>query len=102
MFAEKDVIYPHPSDIANFQQNAIITLIFKVAFKAQIKNVRLFKFLLQDYRQLMVDVEFCKFTIPRYVKDEFWHKPYLSPLSPLASPDFSESVSIGWIKLMMP
>jgi hypothetical protein len=68
-FAEKVVVYPHPSDIADFQRNAVVTLIFKVAFMTLVENIRLIKFSLQGYRQLMVDVEFFKFTIPHYVKD---------------------------------
>jgi hypothetical protein len=71
MFAEKVVVYPHPSDVADFQRNAIVALVFKVALKALVENSRLVKFSVHGYRQLMVDVEFYKHLIPHYVKDEF-------------------------------
>ena len=71
MFAEKVVVYPHPSDISDFQRNSVIVQILKVAFKALVENIRLVKVSLQGYRQLMADVEFFKFMIPHYVKDGF-------------------------------
>jgi hypothetical protein len=73
MFAEKVIVYPHPSVIWNdFQRNAVVTLVLKVAFKALIENCRLVTFSLDGYRQLMMDVEFWKFLLPHYIKDEFF------------------------------
>ena len=71
MFSEKVVIYPHPSDIFDFQRNAVVTLVFKVALKALVENARLIKFSVEGFRQLMVDIEFIKHLMPHYVKDEF-------------------------------
>eukprot|EP00526_Cylindrotheca_closterium_P001651 CAMPEP_0113631014 /NCGR_PEP_ID=MMETSP0017_2-20120614/16117_1 /TAXON_ID=2856 /ORGANISM="Cylindrotheca closterium" /LENGTH=1073 /DNA_ID=CAMNT_0000541507 /DNA_START=14 /DNA_END=3235 /DNA_ORIENTATION=+ /assembly_acc=CAM_ASM_000147 len=71
MFAEKIVVYPHPNDMADFSRNAVVVLILKVALKAFAEHSRCVKFSLSGYRQLMVDMEFIKFLIPHYVKDEF-------------------------------
>lgn len=70
MFAEKVIVYPHPSDISDFQRNAVVALIFKVAFKAWAENARLLRFSVHGYRQIKVDVEFLKWFLPHYVKDE--------------------------------
>ncbi|CAJ1965247.1 unnamed protein product [Cylindrotheca closterium] len=72
MFAEKIVVYPHPKDMTDFSRNAVVVLILKVALKALAENSRCVKFSLSGYRQLMVDMEFIKFLIPHYVKDEFF------------------------------
>lgn len=70
MFAEKVVIYPHPNDVADFHLNAVLALVFKVGFKAMIENARLVRFSISGYRQLKVDVEFLKWILPHYIKDE--------------------------------
>lgn len=71
MFAEKIVVYPHPNDVIDFQRNAVVVLILKVALKALVENSRHVIFSLSGYRQLMIDMEFIKFLLPHYVKDEF-------------------------------
>jgi hypothetical protein len=70
MFAEKIVVYPHPNDIIDFQRNAVVVLILKVALKALVEHARHVVFSLSGYRQLMIDMEFIKFMLPHYVKDE--------------------------------
>jgi hypothetical protein len=71
MFAEKIIVYPHPNDIIDFQRNAVVVLILKVALKALVEHSRHVVFSLSGYRQLMIDMEFIKFMLPHYVKDEF-------------------------------
>eukprot|EP00980_Cylindrotheca_fusiformis_P011237 scaffold2576_cov116-Cylindrotheca_fusiformis.AAC.3 len=71
MFAEKIVVYPHPNDIVDFSRNGVVVLIFKVVLKAFVEHCRRVVFSLSGYRQLMVDMEFIKFLLPHYVKDEF-------------------------------
>lgn len=71
MFAEKILVYPHPNDMADFQRSAVIVLIMKVVFKAMVENCRGISFSLSGYRQIMIDVEFFKFLLPHYVRDEF-------------------------------
>lgn len=71
MFAEKIVVYPHPNAMADFSRNAVVVLVLKVALKAFAEHSRCVKFSLSGFRQLMIDMEFIKFLIPHYVKDEF-------------------------------
>ena len=71
MFEEKVVVYPHPFENFGFQRNLVIVLALKVAFKSLREDVRLVRFTNKGYRQLLIDVEFLKFMIPHYVKDEF-------------------------------
>jgi hypothetical protein len=71
MFAEKVVVYPHPSEFADFTRNSVLTIVMKVAFKAMVECSRTLRFSSEGFRQLMVDVEFFKYMIPHYVKDEF-------------------------------
>jgi len=70
MFAEKVVAYPHPSENVGFDRNLVIVQVLKVAFKALREDVRLVRFSTRGYRQLLIDVEFLKFMMPHYVKDE--------------------------------
>jgi len=70
MFAEKVTVYPHPSDVSDFHRNAVLVMIFKVAFKAWAENTRLLRFSVQGYRQIKVDVEFLKWFLPHFIKDE--------------------------------
>jgi hypothetical protein len=70
MFAEKIVVYPHPNDSIDFQRNAVVVLILKVALKALVEHSRHAVFALSGCRQLMIDMEFIKFMLPHYVKDE--------------------------------
>jgi hypothetical protein len=70
MFAEKVVAYPHPFENVDFDRNLVIVQVLKVAFKALREDVRLVRFSNRGYRQLLVDVEFLKFMMPHYVKDE--------------------------------
>lgn len=70
MFAEKIIIYPHPNDMTDFQRNAVVVLILKVALKACVESSRCMQFSLFGYRQLMADIEFLKYMLPHYVKDE--------------------------------
>lgn len=71
MFAEQVVVFPHPSEFADFTRNSVLTIVMKVAFKAMVECSRTLRFSSEGFRQLMVDVEFFKFMIPHYVKDEF-------------------------------
>ncbi|MGK3739788.1 MAG: hypothetical protein ACI90V_006635 [Bacillariaceae sp.] len=71
MFEEKVVVYPHPFENFAFQRNLVVVLALKVAFKSLREDVRLVRFTNRGYRQLLIDVEFFKFMIPHYVKDEF-------------------------------
>jgi len=71
MFEEKVVVYPHPFESFEFQRNLVIVLVLKVAFKSLREDVRLVRFSNTGYRQLLIDVEFLKFMLPHYVKDEF-------------------------------
>jgi hypothetical protein len=70
MFAEKVVIYPHLFEFADFQRNSVVALVLKVALKALMENSRLLRFSIPGFRQFMVDMEFLKFVLPHYVKDE--------------------------------
>jgi hypothetical protein len=70
MFAEKIVVYPHPFENVGFDRNLVIVQVLKAAFKALREDVRLVRFSNRGYRQLLVDVEFLKFMMPHYVKDE--------------------------------
>mmetsp|Transcript_16296 Transcript_16296/g.35400 ORF Transcript_16296/g.35400 Transcript_16296/m.35400 type:complete len:804 (-) Transcript_16296:151-2562(-) len=70
MFAEKLFAYPHPFENFGFDRNLVVYQVLKVAFKALREDVRLVRFTNQGYRQLLVDVEFLKFMMPHYVKDE--------------------------------
>lgn len=70
MFAEKVVVYPNPFEILEPQRNAVIAVVLKVAFKAVVEDVRLIRFSIDGYRQLLVDLEFLKFMITHYVGDE--------------------------------
>lgn len=70
MFAEKVVVYPHPFENVGFDRNLVIVQVLKAAFKALREDVRLVRFSNRGYRQLLVDVEFMKFMMPHYVKDE--------------------------------
>lgn len=70
MFTEKVVPYPHPFENVDFDRNTLIVQVLKVAFKALSEDVRLVRFSNPGYRQLLVDVEFLKFMLPHYVKDE--------------------------------
>jgi hypothetical protein len=70
MFAEKVVVYPSPFEIVDFERNSVVSLVLKVALKTLTEDAKLVRFSIQGYRQLLVDVEFLKFMIPHYVKDE--------------------------------
>jgi len=70
MFTEKVVAYPHPFENVGFDRNLVVIQVLKVAFKALREDVRLVRFSNKGYRQLLVDVEFLKFMMPHYVKDE--------------------------------
>ena len=70
MFVEKVSVFPHPNDIFDFQRNSVLSIIFKVAFKALAENTRLLRFSVQGYRQLKIDVEFIKWFLPHFIKDE--------------------------------
>ncbi|KAL3906781.1 MAG: hypothetical protein SGILL_009137 [Bacillariaceae sp.] len=70
MFAEKVVIYPHPYEFSDFQRNSVVALIFKVALRALLENSRIVRFSVSGYRQVIIDIEFLKFVLPHYVKDE--------------------------------
>ncbi len=70
MFVEKVLVFPHPNDVSDFQRNAVLAMVFKVAFKALAESARILLFSVQGYRQLKVDVEFLKWYLPHYIKDE--------------------------------
>ncbi|KAL3904799.1 MAG: hypothetical protein SGARI_004754, partial [Bacillariaceae sp.] len=70
MFAEKVIIYPHPYEFSDFKRNSVVALVFKVALRALVENSRLVRFSIAGYRQFLADVEFLKFVLPHYVKDE--------------------------------
>jgi hypothetical protein len=70
MLAEKIVVYSHPNDIIDFQRNAVVVLILKVALKALVEHYRHVVFSLSGSRQLMIDMEFIKLMLPHYVKDK--------------------------------
>jgi vacuolar protein sorting-associated protein 51 len=70
MFAEKIVVYPHAFEYAEFSRNAIVFLVFKVALKELLENSHYVRFSVPGYRQFLLDMEFLKFLLPHYVKDE--------------------------------
>jgi hypothetical protein len=70
MFVEKVVIYPHPNEVLDFQRNAVVTIIGKVAFQALMESSRLLRFSVGGYRQIKVDTEFFRWFLPHFVKDE--------------------------------
>ena len=70
MFAEKVIVYPSPFEIVDFERNSVVSLVLKVALKALAEDTKMVRFSIQGYRQLLVDVEFLKFMIPHYVKDD--------------------------------
>ena len=90
MFKEKVRVYPHPRELmVGFVQvdktnypggglgtkhngmtttTAVITILFKIAFKAWSEHARLYGvFTSYSYRQVQVDVEFLKCMLPHYI-----------------------------------
>ena len=70
MFVEKVVVYPHPNDVLDFQRNLVLAMVLRVAFKTLCESTRLVRFSLAGFRQLIVDVEFLRWYLPHYIKDE--------------------------------
>lgn len=70
MFTENVLVYPHPNEIIDFQRNAVLSLVGKVAFQAMAEDVRLLRFSVDGYRQLKVDTEFLKWFLPHFIKEE--------------------------------
>ena len=71
MFAEKVVVFPHPSEHSDFTRNSVLAIVLKVTFNAMIESARCCRFTASGYRQWMVDIEFFKFMIPHYVTNDF-------------------------------
>ena len=70
MFIEKVPAYSHPSEIVEFTRNNIVAMVLKVTFNALIEKSRLITFRSAGFRQLHVDVQFLRYILPHYVKDE--------------------------------
>ena len=71
MFAEKVVVFPHPSEHSDFTRNSVLAIVIKVAFKGMVEAARCCRFSASGYRQWMVDVEFFKFMIPHFITNDF-------------------------------
>jgi hypothetical protein len=71
MFKEKISVFPHPSAIIDFSRNAVVTIFFKVAFKALAEQTRQCSFSAADYNQLLMDVELLRELVPHYVKENY-------------------------------
>eukprot|EP00934_Nitzschia_sp_Nitz4_P004783 Nitzschia sp. Nitz4//scaffold85_size83877//79620//82799//NITZ4_005244-RA/size83877-processed-gene-0.145-mRNA-1//-1//CDS//3329559182//4773//frame0 len=70
MFLEKVAVFPHPNDFQEFRQTTVLSVFFRVAFKALAEYTRFVQLSLQGYHQLVVDTEFLKWFLPHYIKDE--------------------------------
>ncbi|KAG7350533.1 Vps51/Vps67 vacuolar sorting complex protein [Nitzschia inconspicua] len=70
MFAEKVVVYPNSFEYAEFDRNSVVFLVMKVAVKGLLENCRSVRFSVPGYRNFLVDMEFLKFLLPHYVKNE--------------------------------
>jgi hypothetical protein len=71
MFKENVTIYPHPSETMDFSRNAVLFLMFKVAFRALLEHIRMGTFSKDGYCQLQVDAEFLKHMVPHYISADF-------------------------------
>jgi len=70
MFTEKVHVYPHPTEVIDFSRNTAVTILFKISLKAWMEQARHCTFTSFSYRQMQVDVEFLRFMLPHYVKEE--------------------------------
>jgi hypothetical protein len=71
MFKENVTIYPHISETMDFSRNAVLFLMFKVAFRALLEHTRMGTFSKDGYCQLQVDAEFLKHMVPHYISGDF-------------------------------
>lgn len=71
MFKENVSIYPHASETMEFSRNAVLFLMFKVAFRALMEETRMSTFSKDGYCQLQVDAEFLKHMVPHYISGDF-------------------------------
>lgn len=71
MFKEKIQIYPHPSVILEPSRNAVVFLLFKIAFRAMLEQSRFLHFSGFAYRQFFLDVEFLKHMVAHYIDGEY-------------------------------
>jgi hypothetical protein len=72
MFSRKVPIYPSPSTILDFDRDAVVTIVMKVAFRAVVEQVRTCTFSASGYRQLQVDVALLRHMIPHYIREDFY------------------------------
>jgi hypothetical protein len=72
MFSKKVPIYPSPSTILDFDRDAVVTIVMKVAFRAVVEQVRTCTFSASGYRQLQVDVALLRHMIPHYIREDFY------------------------------
>ena len=93
MFKEKVPIYPHPSETVEASRNAVLFLLFKIAFRAMFEQTRLLRFSEMAYRQLLVDKAFLKHILSHYIEEDF-HPGGTSALTALTNllGDFMDAV----------
>jgi len=71
MFKEQVSIYPHSSETIDFSRNAVLFLLFKVAFKAVAEQTRNTSFSVGGYNQLLLDLEFLRDMVSHYVDENY-------------------------------
>lgn len=71
MFKEKTLVYPHPSENLEPSRNAVVFLLFKIAFRAMLEQSRLLHFSGPAYQQLFRDVEFLKHMVSHYINEDY-------------------------------
>lgn len=71
MFKEEIIIYPHPSEIVDFSRDAVLVLLFKVAFKALVEQTRNCALSVGGYNYLLMDLEFLRDMVPHYVNENY-------------------------------
>ena len=80
MFQEEISIFPHPSETLDFSRDAVLVLLFKVAFKALAEQTRNCSFSVGGYNHLLLDLEFLMDMVPHYVGESYHGCSSLSTL----------------------
>ena len=71
MFKEEILIYPPPSAAIDFSRDAVLFILFKVAFKALAEQTRNCSFSSGGYNHLLMDLEFLREMVSHYVDDNY-------------------------------
>lgn len=71
MFKEDISIYPPPSETIDFSRDAVLVLLFKVAFKNLSEQTRSCSFSSGGYNHLLMDLEFLREMVSHYVDESY-------------------------------